>query len=868
MEIIVTHISSDFDAFAALIAAKKIYPDAQIILPTSINQNVRKFMVLHEEELPDLVDVSSIDLTKVTKMVVVDTMIPSRLGPSRAVLKNTGIEVIVYDHHQQSDQDMESDEKYCREIGATTSMLVDIIEQKHIGITPLEATLFALGIYEDTGSFTYPSTTSDDLQAAAYLLSRGANLYVLNKFHNISLNKDQHQLLEMLIEHSQKVNIKGKEVLLSFAQTGGYVEGLSVLTRKLSQIEDINTVICWARMKGKVYIVARSYDKSVDVSSILETVGGGGHPQAASAVAQAREFNQIKGKILDALEEKIKKPPVASDIMSYPVKVVKEDESIEQVDQVLKKYGHTGTPIVDANQKLTGIITRKDIDKAIKHGLAHAPVKGFRSHGVVTAAPHETIDYLQSLMLQNAIGRIPIMQGKKIVGIVTRKDILRHIHGQHFDQKHGLPLDMAEKGKSHFPPWVWEMLNLVSDLARDLRYRVYLVGGIVRDIMLNIPNLDIDLVVEGDGIKLAKELEKKTGYRAETHSKFKTAVLIISEALHIDVATARVEYYDRPAALPSVESGSIKQDLSRRDFTINAMAISLNQESFGEVIDFFGGRKDLEQKKIKVLYKMSFIEDPTRIFRGVRFEQRLGFTIDLQTEKLIKTTINMDLVSKLTGVRIRDELIAILNEQEPWKSLKRLYELGALEKIGFRIPINTGFMDQVKHVLDASKNLSAHIQQDIKRWRLLLILLLKNQRAEEIEKWCSDMKVRQKDVQVIKHVLYNMDQAQKMLGKKIRKNSELYRTANRFKPELLIICFTWGPEYQKNVTTYLKKLHNISLGIDGKTLIAMGYAPSAKFKQVLDRLFDLKLDGIIKNKEEEVAYARKLFEPQGHGGRT
>ncbi|MDZ7839016.1 MAG: DHH family phosphoesterase [Actinomycetota bacterium] len=243
MDIIATHISSDFDAFAALVAAKKIYPEAKVILPTSINQNVRKFMALHEDELVTMHEVSEVDMSKVARIIMVDTRIAARLGKAADVLSNRNIHIIIYDHHQQTDQDVRGDFDYSEDIGSATTLLIQILKKKNIPITPLEATLFALGIYEDTGSFTYLSTTYKDLEAAAYLLAKGANLYVLNKFHNISLTEDQHQLLEVLIDNAQKITINEKEVLLSSARTVDYVEGLSVLTRKLCQIEDINTVI-------------------------------------------------------------------------------------------------------------------------------------------------------------------------------------------------------------------------------------------------------------------------------------------------------------------------------------------------------------------------------------------------------------------------------------------------------------------------------------------------------------------------------------------------------------------------------------------------------------------------------------------------
>ncbi|MDD3776397.1 MAG: CBS domain-containing protein [Actinomycetota bacterium] len=868
MEIIATHISSDFDAFAALVAAKKIYPEAKAILPTSINQNVRKFIALHEEELLTLHEISDIDLKKVNRIIIVDTRIASRIGQAAQVLSNPGVKVIIYDHHQKTGQDIRGDFDYSQNIGSTTSILVEILKKKNIPITSLEATLLALGIYEDTGSFTYPSTTFQDMQAAAYLLEKGANIYVLNQFHNISLTEDQHYLLEVLIDNIEKIKIKEKEILLSWAKVDDYVEGLSVLTRKLSQIEDINTVICWAQMKGKVYIVGRSYDRSIDVSDILSFLGGGGHPQAASAVMEADQFGLIKDKIVGALSQQIKSPVRARDVMSYPVKYVNEDQTIAEVDKILKKYGHSGIPILDSNLKLAGIITRKDIDKAINHNLSHAPVKGFRSHSVVTASPSDTVESIQDLMIDNGIGRIPIVEKDKMVGIITRKDILRYLHGRGFDQKVKILEDSITRLSHHFPPRIQNILNAISAESRQLGYKAYLVGGIVRDILLDIPNLDIDIVVEGDGIELASRLQQKVGGKVESYQKFKTAVLVLEPGLHIDIATARVEYYTSPAALPSVESGSIRQDLSRRDFTINAMAISLEQDNFGTLLDFFGGRKDLEQKKVKVLHKMSFIEDPTRIFRAVRFEQRLGFKIDPQTEKLILTTIDMEMVSLLGGVRIRDELVAILQEKNPYKPIKRLYQLGALAKIGLKLSVDHDFSQDIKEVLNWSEKLKPYIGPAIKRWRLLFIMLLKHESLPVVRQWCLDMKVKKKDIQVITDTLTDWKQAIDLLAEPVSQNSLLYRIAKKYSSELLVICCSWGKVYQNNVIKYLSQLQNIKLEIDGTALTGLGHTPSPVFRLVLDKLLALKLDGFIHNRKEELSYAKKLFNIHSHKGRT
>lgn len=851
MEIIATHLSSDFDSFAAMIAAKKLYPQAHIILPTAINQNVRKFITLYEDELPPLEDAKSIVFSLVKRAIVVDTKFASRLGPAGAALDNKDIEIIVYDHHPKSPEDIKAARDFSSEVGAATTILVNEIKKRKISISPLDATLFTLGIYEDTGSFTYPGTTYRDLEAAAYLMRNESNLFVVLKFLNLSLNEDQHNLLEKLIMNYRKIKVHETEVLLSGAEMPKFVEGLSVLTRKLSQIEDVSVAVCWTKMKEKIYVVGRSDNRGVDVSEILKSVGGGGHPQAASAVVADMGMDEVEKKIVSSLKKNIKEPVLAGDVMSYPVKVVGENVSIAEVSGMLKKYGHSGIPIVDNDNNIVGIITRKDIDRAIGHGLSHAPVKGFKSHGVVKAGPGATISEIQNLMIENGIGRIPIIDKNKIVGIVTRKDILRFLHGR-----------IYEDLWSFFPAKVKKILRDISGVAKTLKYSTYLVGGIVRDALLKIPNFDIDIVVEGDGIEFGRALSQKFGCRLEYHKKFGTSVVVLKDGQHIDIASARVEYYKSPAALPTVEAGNIRQDLSRRDFTINTMALSLNKKNFGEILDFFGGREDLKNKKIKVLHKMSFIEDPTRIFRAVRFENRLGFKMDSQTEKLARTTINMDIVSKLNGVRIRDELVTIFSEANPAEAIQRLAGLGALEKIGIKAKVDSGFIGKAKKVLSCYgqlKDFYGGEGEEIKKWRLVFILLLKGKTPGEIRRWCSWMKVRKKDMNIILEALSRWDRIKRALKSEVKKNSRLYKTLKGITPELQVIACSWGEGYHKNIKRYLTGLRDIKLEVSGETLKEMGYRPSGKFRAVLGKLFEMKLDGKVESREDEVMELKRLM---------
>ncbi len=880
MELIVTHLASDFDSFAGMVAAKKIFPNAEIILPSSINQNVREFITLHKDSLPQFKEISEIDLNKVKMIIIIDTKIANRLGPVKKIISDDRIEKITIDHHQKSKEDIKDTKDYFKNVGSTTTIIVQEIIKRNIAISQFEATLFALGIYEDTGNFTYPNVSFEDLDVVSFLLKNGANLYVISKFLNLALTQDQHNLLEKLILNSKEININEKKVLISFAESENYIEGLSVLTRKLALIEDRDIVFCWVKMKDKIYLVGRSDDISVNVSKILAPLGGGGHKLASSAVIKDKTISEVEKILIESLEKNIKKPILAKDIMTYPVKVIDEDSSIMKANELLKKYGHSGIPIVNSRGILTGILTRKDVDKAIRHGLSHAPVKGFKSGELITAGPNSTIDEIQRLMIENSVGRIPIVLKNKILGIITRKDLLRALNyydfkpkqylGE-FDSNHTGPnglkllnadyneIDIIERIKKLFPDEVLKILNIISNQAKEMRYKVYLVGGMVRDILLNKSNLDIDIVVEGDGVNFASMLAPKLNAKIWTHRKFKTSVIVLPSEKHIDVATARVESYDRPAALPNVEEGSIRQDLYRRDFTINSMAISLNKENFGELIDYFGGIRDLKQKKIRVMHKLSFIEDPTRIFRAVRFEQRFGFKIDKQTESLIEHAIKNDIITKLTGVRIRDELISIVEEENPWRPLKRLSQYNALKKIKIDIDIDKKFQNMLRRVINNYNDVKIYYGKELRKYRLIFSLLLSNLSREEIILWCSEMKVKKRDTEIILSCVFNKDKTLEKLSNKKLSNSELYEILAPLPPELLVILVSYSKKIKNNVLRFIKDLKDIKLSIDGNDLLGIGFKPSGEIGEALKKLLLLKLDNKLSNKQEEIEYAKKIL---------
>ncbi len=240
---------------------------------------------------------------------------------------------------------------------------------------------------------------------------------------------------------------------------------------------------------------------------------------------------------------------------------------------------------------------------------------------------------------------------------------------------------LADRIETGIGPELRGILHAAGGLAAEMGFCAYAVGGMVRDLFLERDTFDLDIVVEGEGIRFARSLAGRLQARVKGYERFGTATITLPGGARVDVATARTESYDAPAALPRVTPGSIRDDLFRRDFTINAMALALAPGEFGRLLDEFGGVRDIQGRRIRVLHERSFVDDPTRIFRAVRFEARLGFRIVAADERRIGEALALSLLERLEEYRVAAELRLILGEPDPSRPLLRLAQLGVLEAL-------------------------------------------------------------------------------------------------------------------------------------------------------------------------------------------
>ncbi len=848
MDAILTHESADFDALAALLGAKKVYPEAVAILPHRMNRNVRDFCALYCDALP-FTRPDDLARQRFSQVVIVDTQ---GVQSARGITPETQVHFI--DHHPLGRELKKGMTFFGGEVGATTTLFVEQISERELPLSPIEATLLLLGIYEDSGSLSYTTTTARDARAAAFLLEHGASLAVANDFLHHPLTDEQHKLYHRLIDRLETVNIAGHAIVIAAARASSYTEEISTLAHQLRELYDPAALFVLVQMDDHIQLVARSDQTEIDVSAIADAFGGGGHDKAAAALIRKMTLRQAKSKLVKLLQANVKPSMTVRQLMSFGVHTLEPNTTVAQAAEAVTRYGHEGFPIA-RNGKLVGVLTRREIDRAMHHKLGNAPIKNLM-HKPVFVSPDDSLEKLRTVMIESDLGQVPVIDAKRnrIIGIVTRTDVIKPWGAARPSRAE----DMARRLEKWLPPDLLTLLREASQTARELDYSLFVVGGFVRDLLLNQPNLDLDLVVEGDAIELARALEKKFGGRVHGHSRFGTAKWIISathfasasQVDHLDFTAARTEFYAHPSALPEVETSSIKQDLRRRDFTINTLAICLDPERYGQLLDPFGGEQDLQRGLIRVLHNLSFIDDPTRILRAVRFEQRFGFKIEPRTAQLIGDAL--DMLERVSGERLRHELKLIFEESEPEKAMTRLNELGVLRAIFPKFEFNEWHTTKFRAAREMNGAPTA---------LTFLGLLAYHLTPSAAGEFAKRLKLSNTDSETILQVLALREEIAAPLSAAALAPSAIYRLLEEYSDAALRIfaIATDDERIHERIELYRTDLATIQTELTGNDLKKMGIHPGPAYKDILSRLRDARIDGEVSNRAEEERFVRKAI---------
>src|SRR5208283_608318 len=536
-----------------------------------------------------------ISLDEVRRLIIVDTKHPDRIGAFKELLSRPGVEVHVYDHHPPGKEDIRGKVEVIDTTGAVSTVLTEIIQARKIPLSTLEATILCLGIYQETGSLMFASTTPRDLVAAAYLIRQGANLNIVSDFLKEEITREEFSLLNELVKSLDEVVVQGIRIKIGKGTMEGFGD-VAHLAHQIMNMEEADAVILLIGMADKILMVARSRAPELDAARIMAEFGGGGHPAAASATIKDVPFEIVEEKLAGALRKHIRPARLVHDVMTTPAIVVQWNNSMREVERVMTRYGVNALPVVK-DGRYQGVITRGVIEKALFHGLGRNRCEDFATSDALTTEPETPIAEIEKAMIEHNQRFVTVLSDDRIAGAVTRTDILRSLYEEFMRKSRVLSRDtvtsvtlgglgkrIAGLLREKLPARVYEFLVLAGEAGEELGFGVYVVGGCVRDMLRGVETPDIDIVIEGDGISFARTLAKKMGSKVTVHQKFGTAQIILTP-LRIDIATARTEYYESPAALPKVETSSIKKDLYRRDFTINTLAVKLNKKDFGLLLD-------------------------------------------------------------------------------------------------------------------------------------------------------------------------------------------------------------------------------------------------------------------------------------------
>ena len=886
MKVILTHEQADMDALASQLGAWLLHPDAIPLLPRSINRNGRRFLNQFGKDLP-FVSFKDLPRAPVNTVILVDTQ---SLITIKGMSEDTRI--VVYDHHPRR-EDLNPDwDCHLVSYGSNTSQLVARIRDRGIKLTGLQATMLALGLYEDTGSFTYGSTAAEDLLAAGFCLAQGADLDVITRFLYPPLSAGQRRLYDNLMGNIQTYLVEDQTILAAKADAMDVKDEISSVAHKMRDVFNPDALLLLVATEQGIRLVARSTSDQVNVAAIAESMGGGGHKRAASALIRPegsldknetlRFLDEQFARMVADLEHYVRHAVTVKSIMSKDPLLLSPDTPVQEAHRLMQRYGYEGYPVVENGHHVVGLLNRREVDRAINHGL-DLTVQSLMAAGEVSISPHASLEELQTLMGKTDWGQVPVVDpdAGEIVGIVTRTDLLKTMTPADMPSQE----EVAEKLQEAVPSARLALLNALAAEADKVNLPIFVVGGFVRDLLLDRPSLDYDVVVEGDAIFFANRLKDRFGGRVLSHHRFGTAKWIIRgitdelvrelsvpEALNgtrlpgsLDLITARTEFYEQPAALPTVESSSIKMDLHRRDFTINTLALRLDGEHYGKIHDFWGGLSDLHEGQIRVLHALSFVDDATRLLRAVRFEQRFGFQIEPRTLALMEESL--PLLNKLTGARIRHEIILILAEPKAPEMLARLWELGILHAIHPALPWDETIQDQL-HQLDSDEidpiwklperygNLSRKQTLSYLVWlgqlpRTTLQSIVSRLRCK------SEMKKLLLETSTVVHNLPDLvDSPPSVVVRELEKASQTALYA--------AYLITPDEHLRALLHQYVADWAEVEPTITGDDLRSTSLRPSPAYGRILSTLRNAWLDGEVKSPEEEQALFQKLLDESDH----
>ncbi|KJS28378.1 MAG: tRNA nucleotidyl transferase [Desulfatitalea sp. BRH_c12] len=424
--IVTTHKNTDFDALASMVAALMLYPQAEVMVPKQINPNVRAFFSLHKDVFPWM-EKPVPDPQQAERLIVVDTSNWDRLSGMTASRKRSDLEILVWDHHPQSTID--ATWKCYDTVGANITLMLRCLKAENKRLSPIQATLFLAGLYEDTGQLTFSNTTAEDAYAAGYLLDQGADLKILSKFLRPAYGEKQKGVLFEMLKNARREKINGHTISISKLTVAGHVDGLALVVGMYRDIMNVDAAfgVFYIPDNERCMVIGRSDVEGLHIGDIMRGMGGGGHPGAGSAMLRQVNPDAVVEMICGLIGGNQQASVQISDLMSFPVHTVNPDMPMTDAAKLMRSKGCTGLPVAE-DGKLVGMISRRDFQKLRKDSQLKAPVKAYMRYPVETIDPGKSPLQAARIMIRQDIGRLPVVEEDRLIGIVTRSDVMCYFY--------------------------------------------------------------------------------------------------------------------------------------------------------------------------------------------------------------------------------------------------------------------------------------------------------------------------------------------------------------------------------------------------------------------------------------------------------
>ncbi len=674
MKVIVGHENLDLDALGSMVLARYLHPGARLVRVGGLEGRVREVVELFADHLA-LLDEDELELERVEQVIVCDTAQPGRIGPLAELVGR--VPFVVYDHHPRGEGDLPAAGGAVAPYGATVTVVGLRMMERGLEPASEDATLAYAGLWEDTGGFTYAGTTAADLRVGAWLLEHGAQLTAVRDWVRGHPDPAARAMLGVLMQNLEVLERGGVRIALTRAEHEGYVPALAPLAHTLMDLYEVDAVFMVLRLEDQTMIIARSKGR-LDVGALLrEEFGGGGHARAAFARIETTP-EAACSRLEAAMARYLQPEPRLGEVMTRGVETLDESTPAEEALALMQRRGFGGMPVVDGSGRVVGVVRRRDLERAVRYGMGSGAVRSFAS--VAAALPEDAPLSAARAALREGAGRVLVLDAEgRPAGIFTRTDLYR------LSPPAGR--GVTDRIFDALPEGVRQVLEALAGAFSE--GAVHLVGGSVRDALLGQSSPDVDLVLEGlDPAEVARFLTRRFGGSYGVHYAFGTAHVRLRGGIEVDLATAREEEYPAPGRLPRVRASTLSRDLARRDFTVNAMALRIAPEP-RVLTDPYGGLADLEARWLRPLHALSFVEDPSRIVRGLRLAVRLGFRFHPEAERQIEEVAARG-VGDAPSSRLRRELmlvfeeprpVAVLREAERYGMLKALYGLEPAEEV-------------------------------------------------------------------------------------------------------------------------------------------------------------------------------------------